>query len=329
MIKKKSTKAKSSSTHSGLVREDTGTSSPDGQRERADRDAPISEQDHSRNPKGGFDDETSKKRPQLVTQDFVSPRRVLDPKEVEFRRLMEEAKARGALQGAALMTKVLNALLDCLLALDELDALARGEKQVERGLEIATDEWGSSSLMLPGSIGFRGIMHSEQAMGFLLRCIVEVSGSENPPSKTEEDVLDRQQTFYMRRDDFAKQFAEVAPYLNEKQLEAILERARHDARIGRFLAEINASNTRPALYRDKPGWMSLPEFLRTEWLAKGWLRDDVDRQMVGAYDDGLLRGVINFEANHGRLPDELQFKVLRERQARADAQPKSSKVLKK
>lgn len=122
----------------------------------------------------------------------------------------------------------------------------------------------------------------------------------------------------MDKDEFLRQFADVATHLSEDQRTKILRKAQHDARIGRFLADIRNKKNPPSLYRDKPSWMSVPEFLRTEWLNKGILHKEIDRKMVAAYDEDLIRGIINFEATHGRLPEELQFGILRKRQAQAD-----------
>lgn len=299
-------------------------------------------------------DDQPEQKIQLVTPDFKPPHRGHDEGIELYRRIMDGAKARGDLVHEEHAGRALGMLLESLIALDSIP----GPSPRKRGLSITTDEWGVSRLNIHSEHGLVELCSAKQGISRLVRLIAEVLGQAVVPStvsnqvvkdvlgidghlreklelaektlpSTAGDVVNTTSTDIMRADEFAKQFAEVAPYLNEKHLAAILEKARHDARIGRFLAEINASDNRPGLYRDKPGWMSLPEFLKTEWLAKGWLRDDVDRQMVEAYDDGLLRGIINFEANHGRLPDDLQFKVLRQRQAKADNGPKKSKVLKK
>lgn len=135
-------------------------------------------------------------------------------------------------------------------------------------------------------------------------------------------------TDQMMTDDFIREFSEVAQYLNAEQKAKALERARYEGRIGRFLAEINASENKPTLKRFAPVWWSLPEFLEKEWYAKGWIRPDVDRQMVEAYDTGLPGLITKWEDTNGLLPGHLRFAKVLNRSSKAERASKKPDITK-
>lgn len=169
------------------------------------------------------------------------------------------------------------------------------------------------------------VVSGDAAISFLADLIAREGVLEKILPLPGGDVVHTPLTDIMNTEDFAKQFAEVAPYLNEKQLAAVLEKARHDARIGRFLAEINASDNKPIFKRDAPASLKMPDYLEREWFAKGWLRPDVDLQMVEAYEPGLPHLISTWERRNGILPEHLRFKKILNRTSEAERQARNDK----
>lgn len=152
------------------------------------------------------------------------------------------------------------------------------------------------------------------------------SGSAHRFSPNEENVDVRQQELlkevgllekYLDRP-IVKEFIHVAKHLDDDFVELLLVEARHRARIPEFLEFVSGLNSPPAKYETSPRNVRLPEFIQSEWIDKGFKPEEIDRQMLKAYDEKLVRAIENYEYNNGLLDESLRFKKVGNKRSRKE-----------
>lgn len=105
-----------------------------------------------------------------------------------------------------------------------------------------------------------------------------------------------------------KEFVSVSKHLDDDFTDLLLAEARYRARIPAFLEMVSELDSPPAKYGTLLGNAQLPEFIRTEWVDKGFKPDEIDRQMLDAYDENLVSAIESYEKNNGLLEGALRFK---------------------
>jgi hypothetical protein len=101
-----------------------------------------------------------------------------------------------------------------------------------------------------------------------------------------------------------REFKSVSRHLDDDFVELMLKEARHRARIPTFLERIHNSENPPQGYEYAGGQKKgqLADFIQIEWLDKGFNPNDIDRQMLEAYDAELVKSLKN-----QNLPPHLFF----------------------
>lgn len=104
-----------------------------------------------------------------------------------------------------------------------------------------------------------------------------------------------------------REFISVSKHLDDDFVELMLAEARHRARIPTFLERVAKYENPPEKYERSPRNLRLPEFIQKEWIDKGFLPAEIDRQMLAAYDEKIVRAIENYEYNNGLLDEKLRF----------------------
>jgi hypothetical protein len=73
------------------------------------------------------------------------------------------------------------------------------------------------------------------------------------------------------------------------------------------LSELRNSPQRPMLYRLRTREQILEDFIRTEWLERGWNPQHITRKIVALYDPPLANAVNTYEHRTALLPAHLRF----------------------
>ena len=115
-----------------------------------------------------------------------------------------------------------------------------------------------------------------------------------------------------------KEFIHVSKHLDDDFVELLLAEARYRARIPEFLEILTELEDPPAKYEMSPRSVRLPEFIEEEWVKKGFKPSEIDRQMLHAYDDKIVRAIENYEYNNGLLDEKLRFKKTGNKKSRKE-----------
>lgn len=115
-----------------------------------------------------------------------------------------------------------------------------------------------------------------------------------------------------------KEFIHVSKHLDDDFVELLLKEAQYRARIPEFLEILEEADDPPAKYETSPRSVKLPEFIQTEWVDKGFKPSEIDRQMLKAYDEKLVRAIENYEYNNGLLDHDLRFKKVGNKRSRKE-----------
>ena len=115
-----------------------------------------------------------------------------------------------------------------------------------------------------------------------------------------------------------QEFISVSKHLDDDYVEMLLVEARHRARIPVFVEKLQSPPNPPALYAQSPRNLKLPDFIRKEWIDKGFNPSEIDRQMLDAYDPKIVRAIENYEYNNGLLDKDLRFTKTGNRRSRKE-----------
>lgn len=133
------------------------------------------------------------------------------------------------------------------------------------------------------------------------------------------DVLD---SGVLKKEDTGRsvvhEFISVSKHLDDDFVELLLAEARHRARIPAFVERVLEAKNIPKQYAESPRNLRLPEFIKQEWINKGFLPHEIDRQMLAAYDSKLVRAIENYEYNHGPLDQSMSFPKVGNRRSKRE-----------
>ena len=126
-------------------------------------------------------------------------------------------------------------------------------------------------------------------------------------------------------DDFQRTISSQAAFLTATDYEVLAAEAARRATANKIVAELKTSDNRPTLYRDR-GEIDgrrphLTEFLRIEWLAKGWKPKEILRQIMAEYDPDLALAISQYESRTALLPETLRFQKVRARTNANEREP--------
>lgn len=121
-----------------------------------------------------------------------------------------------------------------------------------------------------------------------------------------------------RKSPLIQEWISVTDHLDDDDFELLLAEAKQRARVTIFVKELNAREDRPMQYAASPRNLKLTDFIEQEWVAKGFNPLSIDRKMLGAYDDKLVRAIENYEYNNGFLPEHLRFPKVGNRRSKRE-----------
>ena len=101
-------------------------------------------------------------------------------------------------------------------------------------------------------------------------------------------------------------FTSVSRHLDGDFVELLLAEARHRARIPTFLEKITKSGNPPQRYQyvAPSQKKTLSQFIQNEWVGKGYTPNEIDHEMLKAYDPELVKALLESEEI---LPQHLSF----------------------
>lgn len=99
------------------------------------------------------------------------------------------------------------------------------------------------------------------------------------------------------------QFNALAPDLTAVGWQAAIAAAQDDA----MLSRLRKANNSPAPYQKRPKGQHLVDYLRCEWLGKGWDPRKITRKVLSDYDPPLANRIATYEHHTALLPDDVRF----------------------